>query len=106
MECAYLAHLPDVGSMGVAELVSEYRERRLWSVSATSFSLREPPSVFYITGGHIVNMDWRSQLPNRDMLWGLLLIVVVGLLLWFFGIGEFEIDHRVGEGVSAWSQTG
>jgi cellobiose-specific phosphotransferase system component IIC len=40
------------------------------------------------------------------MLWGLLLIVVVGLLLWFFGIGEFEIDHRVGEGVSAWSQTG
>jgi hypothetical protein len=30
-------------------------------------------------------MDWRSQLPNRDVLWGLLLIVVVGLLLWFFG---------------------
>ena len=80
--------------MGVAELVSEYRERRLWSVSATGFSLREPPSVFYITGRHIANMDWRSQLPNRDVLWGLLLIVVVVLLLWFFGIGEFDIGRR------------
>jgi hypothetical protein len=86
------------GVNGLAELVSEHRERRLWSVSATGFSLREPSSVFYIVGRHVVDMDWRSQLPNRDVLWGLLLIVVVVLLLWFFGIGEFEIDHRGGRG--------
>jgi hypothetical protein len=39
-------------------------------------------------------MDWRSQLPNRDVLWGLLLIIVVGLLLWFFGIAEFDVGGR------------
>jgi len=39
-------------------------------------------------------MDRRSQLPNRDVLWGLLLIVVGGLLLWAFGIVEFEIGSR------------
>ena len=79
------------GVNGLAELVSEHRERRLWSVSATGFSLREPPSVFYIVGRHTANMDWRSQLPNRDVLWGLLLIEVVILLLWFFGFVEFDI---------------
>ena len=86
--------------MDVAELVSEYRERRLWSVSATGFSLREPPSVFYIVGRHVVDMDWRSQLPNRDVLWGLLLIVVVVLLLWFFGIVEFDIGRTRAGAVS------
>ncbi|ERH08383.1 MAG: hypothetical protein J07HX64_00123 [halophilic archaeon J07HX64] len=28
------------------------------------------------------------------MLWGLLLIVLLALLLWVFGIMEFEIGHR------------
>ena len=41
-----------------------------------------------------VSMDWRSQLPNRDALLGLLLIVAVVLLLWFFGIVEFDIGRR------------
>jgi hypothetical protein len=43
-------------------------------------------------------MDWRSQLPNRDVLWGLLLIQVVMLLLWFFGFVEFDI------GSSRWDE--
>ncbi len=80
--------------MEVAELVSEYRERRLWSASATSFSLRERAFVFYAVGKNMVNMEWRSQLPNRDVLLGLLLIVVLVLLLWFFGIVEFDVGRR------------
>jgi len=39
-------------------------------------------------------MDWRSQLPGRDVLWGLLLIVLLALLLWFFGVVEFDIGRR------------
>ena len=42
-------------------------------------------------------MDWRSQLPNRDVLWGLLLIIVLVLLLWVFGIVEFDVGHRMVE---------
>lgn len=41
----------------------------------------------------MVTIDWRSQLPNRDVLWTLLLIAVLVLLLWFFGIVEFDVGH-------------
>jgi hypothetical protein len=45
-------------------------------------------------GKNTVSMEWRSQLPNRDVLLGLLLIVVLVLLLWFFGIVEFDVGRR------------
>jgi cellobiose-specific phosphotransferase system component IIC len=41
----------------------------------------------------MVTIDWRSQLPNRDVLWALLLIAVLVLLLWFFGIVEFDVGR-------------
>jgi hypothetical protein len=39
-------------------------------------------------------MDWRLQLPNRDVLLGLLLIILLALLLWYFGIVEFSAGGR------------
>jgi hypothetical protein len=90
---AYFVHLPEVGSMDVDELVSEYRERRLWSAPATCFSLGEPLIRIFAVGRNMVTMDCRSQLPNRDVLWALLLIAVLVLLLWFFGIVEFDVGR-------------
>lgn len=37
-------------------------------------------------------MDMSPQLPDRDALLGLVLVVAVILLLWLFGIGEFGIS--------------
>jgi hypothetical protein len=71
----------DIGSAGRGSLGGQFlREKR-------SFG-------FDYVGKNRVNMDWRSQIPNRDVLWGLLLIVVVGLLLWYGGIVEFSVGGR------------
>jgi hypothetical protein len=90
---AYFVHLPEVGSMDVDELVSEYRERRLWSAPATCFSLGEPLIRILCYGKKHDHYRLASQLPNRDVLWTLLLIAVLVLLLWFFGIVEFDVGH-------------
>ncbi len=82
--------------MDVDGLVSEYREWRLWSVPATCFSLGEPLIRILCCGKKHVTMDWRSQLPNRDVLWALLLIAVLVLLLWFFGVVEFDVGRGGG----------
>jgi hypothetical protein len=50
--------------------------------------------VFCAVGRNILSMDLRSQLPNRDVLWGLLLLIVLVLLLWFLGIVEFDVGGR------------
>lgn len=37
-------------------------------------------------------MDWIKNPPDRDTLWGLLILIAVALMLWFLGIGEFGVS--------------